>query len=376
MTERLTPHGLKSPLDLEDIASNSVGYEQSNTDKLDAATHVFVLNPKTTNEEIWLTSNATWNGVDWRRESESAPAWAVVLSAQADLVRLYRTGAGSGAITWSEVCRWYGSAIALPDGTAAAPSHTFVSDLDTGLYRPAADVLGAVVGGTERARFIAGGSGLQLQADPEDVLQATTKQYADTKVAKAGDTMTGPLTLSGDPTSELHAAPKQYVDSKAYWRLLHKGTPGTSVTTYSITGLSITAPALLRLGGQIHNPSSTLDAVYRLRVNGEANSADWSMQYIWGNGTSVGGARSLDDSQITQAPANGRGLFEVALSYTANQLSGHSRAARIGGADSVEGGVFVLQKNSGIVSITQIDVVASITGGIGSSSFFVLEALI
>ena len=32
------------------------------------------------------------------------------------------------------------------------------------------------------------------------------------RVAKAGDTMTGALTLSGDPTSALHAATKQYVD--------------------------------------------------------------------------------------------------------------------------------------------------------------------
>jgi hypothetical protein len=34
-------------------------------------------------------------------------------------------------------------------------------------------------------------------------------------VAKAGDTMTGLLTLSADPTSVLHAATKQYVDARA-----------------------------------------------------------------------------------------------------------------------------------------------------------------
>ncbi len=32
------------------------------------------------------------------------------------------------------------------------------------------------------------------------------------RVAKAGDTMTGPLTLSGAPTVNLQAATKQYVD--------------------------------------------------------------------------------------------------------------------------------------------------------------------
>lgn len=33
-------------------------------------------------------------------------------------------------------------------------------------------------------------------------------------LSKAGDTMTGPLTLAGDPTASLHAATKQYVDAK------------------------------------------------------------------------------------------------------------------------------------------------------------------
>jgi hypothetical protein len=36
------------------------------------------------------------------------------------------------------------------------------------------------------------------------------------KVAKAGDTMTGALTLSGAPTSDLHASTKKYVDDNTY----------------------------------------------------------------------------------------------------------------------------------------------------------------
>ena len=39
------------------------------------------------------------------------------------------------------------------------------------------------------------------------------KTYADSKVDKAGDTMSGLLTLSGAPTSNLHAATKLYVDT-------------------------------------------------------------------------------------------------------------------------------------------------------------------
>jgi hypothetical protein len=35
------------------------------------------------------------------------------------------------------------------------------------------------------------------------------------RVSKAGDTMTGALTLAGDPTANLHAATKQYIDARA-----------------------------------------------------------------------------------------------------------------------------------------------------------------
>lgn len=41
----------------------------------------------------------------------------------------------------------------------------------------------------------------------------TWTQVGSDRVAKAGDTMTGALTLSGNPTAALHAATKQYVDS-------------------------------------------------------------------------------------------------------------------------------------------------------------------
>jgi len=74
---------------------------------------------------------------------------------------------------------------------------------------------------------------ITLAAEPTADLHAATKLYVDAgvggvggglagKVAKAGDTMTGPLvmsgapatvTLSGDPTAVLHAATKQYVDT-------------------------------------------------------------------------------------------------------------------------------------------------------------------
>ncbi|MFJ8508640.1 hypothetical protein [Streptomyces avermitilis] len=77
---------------------------------------------------------------------------------------------------------------------------------------------------------------LKLSGAPVDPSDAVTKAYADSqtssgdtttlnsakaytdaqaalKVSKAGDTMSGPLTLPGNPTNALHAATKQYVDA-------------------------------------------------------------------------------------------------------------------------------------------------------------------
>ena len=46
-------------------------------------------------------------------------------------------------------------------------------------------------------------------------VEGTVTGSATLNVLKAGDTMTGELTLSGDPTLEDSAATKSYVDRKA-----------------------------------------------------------------------------------------------------------------------------------------------------------------
>lgn len=49
------------------------------------------------------------------------------------------------------------SSASMPDGTVGAPGLPFTSDLDTGFYRPSADVLAVSIGGAEKARFYSGG---------------------------------------------------------------------------------------------------------------------------------------------------------------------------------------------------------------------------
>jgi len=61
--------------------------------------------------------------------------------------------------------------------------------------------------------IFASGSTLKYQNTPSASDDVTPKTYVDSqvnlKVNKAGDTMTGALTLSGDPTANLHASTKQ-----------------------------------------------------------------------------------------------------------------------------------------------------------------------
>jgi len=105
--------------------------------------------------------------------------------------------------------------------SGGSDGEVFFKDPADHAWKPAApDAAGLVaktgdqtVGGVKTFAAIPKGP----SADPTLGDELTRKAYVDTqrdtRVAKAGDAMTGPLTLPGDPTQDLHAAPKQYVDS-------------------------------------------------------------------------------------------------------------------------------------------------------------------
>lgn len=60
-------------------------------------------------------------------------------------------------------------------------------------------------------------------------------------VKKAGDTMTGPLTLSGNPTLDMHAATKEYVDANA-------GTGGTAGVSQIVAGAGVLVTPSIGVG--------------------------------------------------------------------------------------------------------------------------------
>jgi hypothetical protein len=82
---------------------------------------------------------------------------------------------------------------------------------------------------------------LVLSGDPVAALGASTKQYTDTRVLRSGDTMTGFLTLNADPTNNLHAATKIYTDTADALKVSKAGDSmsGALTVNSTITGNSI-----------------------------------------------------------------------------------------------------------------------------------------
>ena len=116
---------------------------------------------------------------------------------------------------------------------------------------------------------LAGGTMLgpiTLSGVPTENLHATSKMFVEQeaakRVAKTGDTMTGLLTLSGTPVANLHAATKEYVDSSIVEHAndldLHM-TPAQNTWMDSIT---VTATEVNRLDGLTSNAQGQIDSKF------------------------------------------------------------------------------------------------------------------
>jgi predicted phage-related endonuclease len=104
---------------------------------------------------------------------------------------------------------------------------------------------------------------LTLSGDPVAALGAATKQFVEAqdalKVSKTGDTMTGALKLPGNPVDLLDAAPKQYVDATV---LTHAGNDAIHITEGQnalLDALTVTATEVNQLTGIEGNVQDLLD---------------------------------------------------------------------------------------------------------------------
>lgn len=95
--------------------------------------------------------------------------------------------------------------------------------------------------------------------DDADIRLTAAETDVAGKVAKAGDTMTGALTLPADPTAALQAATKQYVDAKGGgvldYTLLSNTTGnttfGVSGTTWQAFGVNVASSFIVPPSGNV-----------------------------------------------------------------------------------------------------------------------------
>ncbi|MGW0136233.1 hypothetical protein [Streptomyces sp. NPDC003299] len=111
---------------------------------------------------------------------------------------------------------------------------------------------------------------------------AYTDGKAMEKVSKAGDTMTGPLTLPGNPTSPLHAATKQYVDA------LGGGGGAVSSVNGQTGAVNLTAAnvgALAATARGSANGVASLDAATKVPTTQipDLTSTYLAFEDLWGN---------------------------------------------------------------------------------------------
>jgi hypothetical protein len=120
-------------------------------------------------------------------------------------------------------------------------------------------------------------------------------------VAKAGDTLTGFLTLHANPTSDLHAASKQYVDGilAANDAMVFKGTLGTGGTYTALplthgVGWTIRVITAGTYAGQVAEVGDMYVSLVARTGTGNTN-ADWTLLQTNIDGAVVGPASSTDN---------------------------------------------------------------------------------
>lgn len=108
-----------------------------------------------------------------------------------------------------------------------------------------------------------------------------------TPLDKAGDVMSGPLTLSGDPTNPLHAATKQYVDNAITGLDFKNSVKAATTTNITLSGLQTIDGVALVAGDRVlvknQAPANT-NGIYDVATGAWTRSADADNS---GNGSEV-----------------------------------------------------------------------------------------
>ena len=137
-----------------------------------------------------------------------------------------------------------------------------------------------------------------------------TTSLGYTPVNKAGDTMTGALTLSGAPTDNLHAATKQYVDSTISAGVFSGGTV-PNATTFSS---AVTLSSSLAFGTAYTESTSNVTA-----------SATTNIDCSLSNNFVITMSSNITSLTFSNVPVSGR-LFYLALIIRQDATGGRTLA--------------------------------------------------
>lgn len=124
-----------------------------------------------------------------------------------------------------------GATLAGIDGSAAEPSVSFASDPDTGLYRPAANIVALATGGAERVRVTAGGN-VGIGVDPVNKLDVQTSA-GRFGVASAGSASVR-ISSSGTMQYDTGAASSH--------QFLNNGVDSVAISSAGNVGIGTTTP--------------------------------------------------------------------------------------------------------------------------------------
>jgi hypothetical protein len=163
--------------------------------------------------------------------------------------------------------------------------YTAANGSATPALRTQIDSSGVTIPSLTASRAVVTGSGGLLQTSTTTSTEigfvagvtSAIQTQLDARVLKAGDTMTGFLTLNADPINPLHAATKQYVDALSGGTSVKQGVRVATTTNITLSGLptidGVTVVALDRV--LVKNQSTlTENGIYVAAAGAWARSSD------------------------------------------------------------------------------------------------------
>jgi hypothetical protein len=189
------------------------------------------------------------------------------------------TLSGSGALTTTgTVTAPTFNATSATDGgfqgiatdTAALPSHTWTGDLDTGMYRAGADIVGFTAGGTERGRIATNGMTLAV---PLLTSQTSTSVFNTTATTITAFGAATAMTLGGTPTSNVTHNYSTNATAIGSTKTLNIGTGGVAGSTTNVNIAPTDSTGLTTIG-------NSLNVRGRLQTSSNTSSVSWTTNGI------------------------------------------------------------------------------------------------